>query len=261
MDDDAAAGIMSAPPQDLHAPQFVRGPGTLFAGRPPMTRPMSSPSRARGRKNCASDVLVLSDRPLFRDCVVAFLQRHGFPKASAGAKPVAPNRPPTTGEHPLVLMDLGDKKDDAAEDVAEIHRCAPKTPVVAIGTPMQLAAQAAEADGWIKTSESGWRLSAIAAAIGRRRAGGTRIGGDREIERHLRTWRSLTVRQREVLALLGCGVDNHKLAKALRISDRAVKMHVSALLDKFKADNRVELALIACHAGLHRPSAHDHLNR
>ena len=153
-------------------------------------------------------------------------------------------------------MDLGEQNDDSSHVLDEIRHLAPAATVVAVGTPMQLAAQAADADGWIKTSDAGWRLSAVAAAVARRRAGTIRMSPDREMERHLRTWRSLTPRQREVLALLGCGVDNHKLAEALGVSERAVKMHVSALLEKFKADNRVQLALTACHAGLHRPPEH-----
>jgi DNA-binding NarL/FixJ family response regulator len=42
--------------------------------------------------------------------------------------------------------------------------------------------------------------------------------------------------QREVLALLGCGMNSQQLAISLGISKRAVKAHISALLDKFKAD-------------------------
>jgi DNA-binding NarL/FixJ family response regulator len=53
-----------------------------------------------------------------------------------------------------------------------------------------------------------------------------------------------------VLGLLGCGVENSKIAASLGISERAIKAHVSALLEKFHADNRTELALIACRAGL-----------
>lgn len=126
---------------------------------------------------------------------------------------------------------------------------------IAIGTPMQLAAQAAEADGWIELSEPARRMAELASAAARPCRGSFKGRVSSETERLSRTWGTLTPRQRQVLGLLGCGVDNQKLASALGISERAVKAHVSALLEKFKADSRTELALIACHAKLHAPVA------
>jgi DNA-binding NarL/FixJ family response regulator len=73
------------------------------------------------------------------------------------------------------------------------------------------------------------------------------------VQRQAAIWRLLTRRQCQVLGLLGCGVDNHRLAATLGISERAVKAHVSTLFDLFKADNRTELALIAYQAGLRCP--------
>ena len=69
------------------------------------------------------------------------------------------------------------------------------------------------------------------------------------VEREFAIWESLTRRQRQVLGLLGCGLGNPKIAGALGISERAVKVHVSGLLEKFSVDNRTGLALIACLAG------------
>lgn len=219
----------------------------------------SSPTARRAKPKSAA-IVVLSDRALFRDCIVGFLQRHGFPQAVGRTQWAALHRPGLVMGPALLLMDLGDQRDDASHVLDEIRHLIPDATVVAVGTPMQLAAQAADADGWVKTSDEGWRLSAVAAAVARGHAGKVRMSPDRELQRHLRTWRSLTPRQREVLALLGCGVDNHRIGRALGVSERAIKMHVSALLDKFKADSRVELALIACHAGLHRSTPHDGLS-
>jgi DNA-binding NarL/FixJ family response regulator len=45
-------------------------------------------------------------------------------------------------------------------------------------------------------------------------------------------------------------VENSKIADSLCISERAIKAHVSSLLEKFRVNNRTELALIACRAGV-----------
>jgi len=51
----------------------------------------------------------------------------------------------------------------------------------------------------------------------------------------------------------GARAEGHERAT----SERAVKAHVTALFDLFKADSRTELAVIACHAGLRSPSGHN----
>ena len=115
---------------------------------------------------------------------------------------------------------------------------------------MQLAAQAAEADGWIESSDPAERLYEIAKAVADHPDSRLKIPASLEIARQLRRWRHLTARQRQVLALLGCGTDNASLAKALGVSERAIKLHVSALLERFGVDNRTKLALVACRAGM-----------
>jgi DNA-binding CsgD family transcriptional regulator len=53
----------------------------------------------------------------------------------------------------------------------------------------------------------------------------------------------LTSRQEQVLGLLAKGLTNRSIAKALGISYKTVNAHVSSLLRKCSAHNRVELAL------------------
>ncbi|HTP14566.1 MAG TPA: LuxR C-terminal-related transcriptional regulator [Streptosporangiaceae bacterium] len=55
----------------------------------------------------------------------------------------------------------------------------------------------------------------------------------------------LTAREKAVMALLARGRSNHQIARALGISDHAVKRHVSNLFMKFDCSNRTELALLA----------------
>lgn len=54
---------------------------------------------------------------------------------------------------------------------------------------------------------------------------------------------SLTLREEEVLRLLGKGLSNQKIGEELGIAERTVKAHVSNLLTKFGSKNRTELLL------------------
>ena len=60
----------------------------------------------------------------------------------------------------------------------------------------------------------------------------------------------LTTREREVLAEIGRGATNAEIAAALYIAETTVKTHVSSLLAKLGARDRVALALIAQRAGI-----------
>jgi DNA-binding NarL/FixJ family response regulator len=61
---------------------------------------------------------------------------------------------------------------------------------------------------------------------------------------------ALTDRERDVLALLGAGHSNAEIARALHIVEGTVKAHVSAILDKLDARNRVQAAILSYEAGL-----------
>jgi DNA-binding NarL/FixJ family response regulator len=63
----------------------------------------------------------------------------------------------------------------------------------------------------------------------------------------------LTGREREVLAHVGSGADNLKIASLLKITERTVKAHVSSLYRKLGPENRVALALLARHLGVRAP--------
>lgn len=197
-------------------------------------------------------ITVVSERPFTRDLVVDFLRRHGFPQTAGRATfrqlPLATGRETRS----LVFVDLENDKADARQLLRELRAHRGIT-TVAMGTPMQLAANGEDADGWIDVSEPASRLTDMAASASRTGRHASRRRGSPEAEGWSRTWRTLSTRQRQVLALLGCGLDNQKLAGALGVSERAAKAHVSTLLDRFKADSRTELALIACQANLHAP--------
>jgi DNA-binding NarL/FixJ family response regulator len=88
----------------------------------------------------------------------------------------------------------------------------------------------------------------------------------RLIEQYIRTpaaaadWNSdafqkmkLTEREIEVLGLVGRGLSNEDIARQLTISIKTVKSHISSLLRKMEARDRVHLVIAAYDAGLVTP--------
>jgi len=64
----------------------------------------------------------------------------------------------------------------------------------------------------------------------------------------------LTAREREVLALVGRGLTNQEIAARLYLSPLTAKTHVSRIMAKLGARDRVHLVIIAYDSGLVRPA-------
>jgi DNA-binding CsgD family transcriptional regulator len=62
----------------------------------------------------------------------------------------------------------------------------------------------------------------------------------------------LTAREREVLALVARGLDNHGIAADLKISEKTVRNHVSVIFSKIGVTNRAQAVSLARDAGLGR---------
>ncbi|GIH99453.1 response regulator transcription factor [Planobispora takensis] len=57
--------------------------------------------------------------------------------------------------------------------------------------------------------------------------------------------RALTLRERAIFELLGHGYDNRSISRALEISERTVKRHVTAILGKLNLQSRLQAGLVA----------------
>jgi DNA-binding NarL/FixJ family response regulator len=55
----------------------------------------------------------------------------------------------------------------------------------------------------------------------------------------------LTPREYVTFELLGLGCDNRTIARTLEISERSVKRHVSAILNKLDLQSRLQAGLVA----------------
>ena len=56
---------------------------------------------------------------------------------------------------------------------------------------------------------------------------------------------TLTERERTVLGLVGAGLSNAEIGRELHLTEGTIKTHVSAILDRLGARNRVQAAIIA----------------
>jgi DNA-binding NarL/FixJ family response regulator len=69
-----------------------------------------------------------------------------------------------------------------------------------------------------------------------------------------RSWLAgTTVREREVLALVGLGLSNTEIASRLNVSMSTTKTHIGRLLMKLDARDRAQLVIAAYNTGLVRP--------
>lgn len=199
-------------------------------------------------------IAILSDQNLFREGVVQLLQSQGFSRVSEHRRAsellhALEDNPPR-----LVLVDMDHSADDPFALLRDLRTRAPRTTVVIIGTAPQVGAAHGVVDGVVETPEANAQVLRAVVGLAQMSEHPTALPPPSpEAQLQRQQWSMLTPRQRDVLGFLATGSDNLKIAANLGISERAVKAHVSALLSLFSAENRTELAVLACRAGLRPP--------
>lgn len=146
---------------------------------------------------------------------------------------------------------------DTAGTVARLRRQLAGCPVIVLAdTPTEdegIAVLAAGASGYCNGHADAQVLRQIASVV---QAGGVWVG-QKLMQRLLVatvhavpvhatvTWRDgLTAREQETGELLARGASNKEIARQLGITERTVKAHVGAMLEKLGARDRLKLALI-----------------
>lgn len=165
----------------------------------------------------------------------------------------------------VALLDIRMPVLDGLAATAELRRVAPDVPVVVLTTFDEDAyvarALAEGARGFLLKAADpreliiGVRAAAEGAAYLSPRIAGRVIAGLRLSEKHTARDRvaALTPRERDVLALVGRGLSNQAIARHLNLAEGTVKAHVSTILTRLNADNRVQAAITAYEAGLTDP--------
>lgn len=199
-------------------------------------------------------IAILSDQTLFRRGLSKLLRAHGFHHLAEYATSADLKAAAHTHTFDVVLVDLDHASEDTLTLVRALRHDLFDTRIVVIGTALRQGA-ADSFDGEIETPSADVPTLVAATQLDART---TRQSTQALQQRRL--WESVTPRQRDVMRWLTTGADNLAIARKLRVGDRAVKAHVSALLDVFGVENRTQLALLADRAGIRPPRrAHDRI--
>ncbi|MFD5644240.1 response regulator [Streptomyces anulatus] len=211
-------------------------------------------------------MLIADDEAMIRAGVRAILARDPHVEVVAEAGDGHEAIALTRAHRPdVVLLDIQMPGLDGLTAAARLHRESAAVGVIMLTTFGQDAyvTRALEegADGFLLKADDPRELLNGVRAVG---AGGAylspRVAGrviagmraHRAAHPH-RPLERLTEREREVLAGLGTGLSNAEIASRLHLVEGTVKAHVSAVLAKLGARNRVEAAIAAYEAGLVPP--------
>jgi DNA-binding NarL/FixJ family response regulator len=207
-------------------------------------------------------VVVADDHPVFREGLQTVLDDAGdlevvaaVDGGEAAVEAVAELRPD------VVLMDLHMPGVGGVEATARIVARFPDVAVVVLtmseDADSVFAALRAGARGYLLKEADAADLARAVRAVAR----GEAVFGPRIADKVLaffssaRThaavpFPSLTDREREVLDLVAQGCDNATIARRLFLSDKTVRNHVSACLQKLQVASRAEAVALARDAGL-----------
>jgi DNA-binding NarL/FixJ family response regulator len=165
----------------------------------------------------------------------------------------------------VVLLDIRMPRLDGLRAAEEIAAMAPGTAVIILTTfgddeNIGRALAGGAAGFLLKASDPRELIGAVQAVadgaaflspvIARRVIDGYSDAGRAGAARARQRIERLTDRERDVLALLGAGHSNAEIGKALHLVEGTVKAHVSSILIKLDARNRVQAAIVAHQAGL-----------
>jgi len=202
----------------------------------------------------AQKILVVDDHPLYRQGMVAALAVH-LPEARVAEADNAEDGFAALKANPdfdLVLIDIRLPGMDGFEALALYAQHFPAVARVIISgqdDPVYARrALQAGAAGFIPKSLA---VTAAVAAIRRVLAGEAILPDvcNQAATKCTSAAPSLTLRELEVLRLLGEGYTNQQIADALNFTERTAKAHIAAIFATLKADNRTQAVVIAQRMG------------
>ena len=204
----------------------------------------------------ATKILLVDDHPLFRAGFQTVLQQS---RLDADVLSVASVRDALImlardADIGLVLLDVHLKGDDGFQALRVIGERFPTTACMLISGDEQeglpARAVASGASGFIPKS---FTADEMVAAIERVLAGEIFV----PITAHTRATpqNALTLRQLEVINMLGRGFSNKEIARQLDVAERTVKAHMSAVFEALNVRNRTQAVLAAQQRGFLPPSS------
>lgn len=195
-------------------------------------------------------ILIVDDHPLFRAGFHAVLEQSALEAGvlSVSSVPEAMQAMQRDGDIGLVLLDVHLKGDDGFNALKQIGTRFPTTACIMISGDDQesVAARAINsgASGFIPKS---FTADEMIAAIQKVLAGEVFVPAKSTLQSPEPS--GLTLRQLEVISMLGRGFSNKEIARALDVAERTVKAHVSAVFEALNVRNRTQAVLVAQRRG------------
>lgn len=199
-------------------------------------------------------ILIVDDHPLFRAGFHAVLEQSGLEAGvlSVSSIPEAMQALQRDGDIGLVLLDIHLKGDDGFTALKQIGSRFPTTACIMIsGDESDAVAARAVASGASGFIPKSFTATEMIAAIQKVLAGEVFVPAKSTPSPEST---GLTLRQLEVISMLGRGFSNKEIARALDVAERTVKAHVSAVFEALNVRNRTQAVLVAQRRG-YLPSA------
>jgi len=205
-------------------------------------------------------ILIVDDHPVVRDGLVAILSTQPdfavIGEAGAGGDAV---QKANELKPDVILLDLEMPVMDGVETLLKIRAAQPEVRVIVLTAfdtdDRIMSAVRAGAKGYLLKGVPRDEIFKAVRVVG---AGGSLLQPviAEKLMRHIEgagedtAFEPLTGREMEVLRLLGQGKTNREIARALVISERTVKYHLSAIMGKLGVTNRTEAVTVAMRRGL-----------
>jgi DNA-binding NarL/FixJ family response regulator len=215
---------------------------------------------------------ILEDQQVFRESLVAVLEREGFEVVAhcSDSETFMARVHEATPDVALVdlrLEHLGSNQVSDGQRVLNLlHDFYPnvRTLVLSGNRDPEVIQHCMRAGAAGFLSKLNVGCSEVAEAV-RRVARGERLGPPealsagapaREEPAMASSLMLLTPREREVLGYIAAGADNLKIAACLGITERTVKAHITSIYRKLgEPENRTQMAMLACRLGIERPAS------
>lgn len=201
-------------------------------------------------------ILIVDDHPLFRAGFHAVLEQSALEAGvlSVSSVPEALQALQKDADIGLVLLDIHLRGDDGFAALKVIGERFPTTACIMIsGDEQQSIAARAVADGASGFIPKSFTADEMIAAIRKVLAGEVFVPETTDLTTPQQP-NGLTLRQLEVISMLGRGFSNKEIARALDVAERTVKAHVSAVFEALNVRNRTQAVLVAQRRGF-LPSA------
>lgn len=196
-------------------------------------------------------VLLVDDHPMIGAALEMLLRETNF-ELLGRARTVAEGNAQLARQKPdLLLLDVNLPDGSGLEVLRRLSRTRSRPRVILLTAGMDeaqlLGAAELDPEGMVlKTSDPGLLIECMEAVVADQRWIDPEIAQRiRQAEERAASAPPLTRRERELIELVRQGLRNRDIAAELGVTEGTVKVYLHAIFDKFRVENRTELALRA----------------